>query len=200
MWGRKIIRFVVGERKVSLVYAYDPRRQGEGRRDPCIAEYGPDRVVPPEIQRQIWAAEGRLSFRLMRWRLKRYGGKLLCLIESGQVSAYGWIQGWGLFRRRFGWLAPEARMLGFYWTAPGRRGSGLYGRLLLHSIAACESRDRMPLLVMTSPQNVSSQKGIEKAGFIKIGTFEVDRAPLGLAYRHRTMEQLRPFPGMEQKA
>jgi GNAT superfamily N-acetyltransferase len=100
----------------------------------------------------------------MRYRLRREEARLLCLSEDGlHLDAYGWIQDWRPFRRRFGALAQTGTMLGPYWTAPEARGRGLYGRLLAHSLSLCD-RDR-PILIGTSPENKPSQRGIEKAGF-----------------------------------
>lgn len=186
---RPIRQFICGRRETYVVHAYDSRRQGPGRRDPAVVEYAAGHDLPRERVRQMVAIVGRLAFWPMHRRMRRFGGKLLCLLEGDRIVAYGWVQGWEPFRRRFGWLAKDAVMLGFYWTAPEFRGRGLYGRLLAHSIAACERRDQVPLLIMTSLANAASQRGIAKAGFQRLGVFEIASSPLGLAPRHRIVEQ-----------
>ena len=124
----------------------------------------------------------------MAHRMKRDGARLVVLREENRLRAYGWIQGWRSFRR-LRWLAPDARCLGFYWTASADRGRGLYGRLLKHSIAVCEERDRLPLVIFTSPDNPMSQRGIEKAGFLRLGEYELRSWFGGLISRHRTIRQ-----------
>lgn len=104
--------------------------------------------------------------------MRRGKARLLCFSEDGlQLDAYGWIQDWSLFRRRYGAIATEGVMLGYYWTAPAARGRGLYGRLLSHSLALCR-KDR-PILIATTPDNTASQRGIVKAGFQSRGEWEV---------------------------
>ncbi len=104
-------------------------------------------------------------------RIKSKNAKLLCIYDQKDLIAYGWIQNWKPFKRKYGWLYKNATMLGPYWTNPDYRGKGIYGRLISHSIAISDKN--LPLIIYTSPQNVSSQKGIEKAGFTKIGTFRI---------------------------
>jgi RimJ/RimL family protein N-acetyltransferase len=62
-------------------------------------------------------------------------------------------------------------MLGPYWTNILFRGQGYYGRLLKQSIAL--AGNDCPLFIYTAPENISSQKGIEKIGFNKIGIFKI---------------------------
>jgi len=80
-------------------------------------------------------------------------------------------------------------MLGFYWTSPESHGQGLYGRLLAHSIAVCEQRNRIPLIIMASLKNNASQRGIEKAGFAKLGVFRCARSFFDILTSHRILEQ-----------
>ena len=169
---RKSWQVAVGSRERAVCYRYEPARQGTGKRDPAIQVFDSGTPPPAGIRRQMTALAGRLGYWEMWRRTARHGGKLLCLLDGSQVVAYGWTQGWAPFRRRYGWLAQEAVMLGPYWTAPAHRGRGLYGRLLAHSIAVCNERDDMPLLIMTSQENRASQRGIHKAGFRQIAAFE----------------------------
>jgi len=51
-------------------------------------------------------------------RQKRGQAKLLGLSDrESKFPAYGWIQSWKPFRRKFGMLADDVVMLGPYWTA-----------------------------------------------------------------------------------
>ena len=107
----------------------------------------------------------------MMYRMRRGKARWLCCSEDGRrVDAYGWIQDWSLFRRRYGAIAARGTMLGFYWTSPAMRGRGLRGRLLAHSLAVC-SKDR-PIVICVSPDNPASRRGIEKAGFAPLGEWE----------------------------
>ena len=62
-------------------------------------------------------------------------------------------------------------MLGPYWTHERLRGRGLYGRLLQQSLHLCDKEH--PIVIFTTPDNIPSQKGIEKAGFTLKGDWEV---------------------------
>ena len=185
---RRILRRAVYRRERLLLYVYCPATQGEGKRDPAIECFDAAHRPPATVQEQIRRAGGRLGYWLMAHRMKRDGARLLVLREENRLRAYGWIQGWRSFRRLL-WLAPGARCLGFYWTAPADRGRGLYGRLLKHSIAVCEERNRLPLIIFTSPNNMRSQRGIEKAGFLRLGEYELQSWFGGLVSRHRTIRE-----------
>ena len=186
---RKILRKLVGVRRLWGIYAYDFRRQGEGRRDPAIQEYSAHERIPRPIARQMVTLAGLSGYWFMRQRMWRHDGKLLCLVQDGKIAAYGWVQGWKPFRRRFNWLVRDAMMLGFYKTLPPYRGQGLYGRLLAHSIAACDNRNRIPLIIVVDPENKASVRGIEKAGFAKLGVFEIRQGPMDWGCRHRIVSQ-----------
>lgn len=172
-----------------VIYAYDKGKQGAGMLDSGVCIYDKNNPPPSDVKNEICFLEGRLSYWLMKRRLDRYGGKLLCIRKKERIESYGWIQNWKPFRRRYGWLAEEAVLLGPFWTRPDCRGQGLYGRLLGHSIAVCEQRDRIPLLIITSPDNKSSQRGIEKAGFAKVGIFCCTHFCFSLFVSHQVVEQ-----------
>ena len=151
---------LVHERRTLLFYVYEPG-QGAGQADPRVSVYSSWAEIPASF-RKVAVPAPWLS--PLRRRLKRGEARLLCCSEDGrQVAAYGWIQDWRPFRRKYGALAQAGTMLGPYWTAPEARGRGLYGRLLAHSLFLCD-RSR-PILIGTSADNLASQRGIEKAGF-----------------------------------
>ncbi|MDY0144450.1 MAG: hypothetical protein RBS84_00480 [Kiritimatiellia bacterium] len=163
----KLLGRFIYEKRRYLFYGYIPE-QGEGTADPHVKVYAAWDEIPPRFRRR---ALGTSWMNAMYYRLRRGEARLLCYSEDGQrLDAYGWIQDWRPFRRRFGALAKHGTMLGFYWTAPEARGRGLYGRLLSHSLTVC-SKDH-PILIVTSPENKASQRGIDKAGFKSLGEWE----------------------------
>ena len=164
--GMRLWRAVCDTRRYRF-YGYDPA-QGPGRRDPDVQVYDTWRAVPRPFRSTV---APHPAVNVMYHRLRRGKARLLCLSGDGKrLDAYGWIQDWSVFRRRYGAIARDGVMLGFYWTAPARRGRGLYGRLLAHSLALC-AKDR-PIRIGTSPDNRASQRGIEKAGFRWLGDWK----------------------------
>lgn len=157
----------VYEQRRYLFYGYQPA-QGAGHVDPDVRVYADWNEVPPRFLKIAAAAPWRNA---MYYRMKRGQARLLCCSADGErLAAFGWVQDWKPFRRRFGAIAQEGTMLGFYWTDPELRGRGLYGRLLAHSLAVC-AKDR-PVVICVSPDNPASRRGIEKAGFASLGEWE----------------------------
>jgi RimJ/RimL family protein N-acetyltransferase len=105
------------------------------------------------------------------YRFKSRKATLVTWEENDKILAYGWVQNWDPFRRKFGKIFPEAIMLGPYYTNPDQRGKGIYKKLLAYSLS-CYPKDKA-IAIYTSPTNISSQKGIEGSGFTKLGTFRV---------------------------
>ena len=164
----RLARRLVYDKRRYLFYRYDAQ-QGSGKEDSCITVYDSWKECPAPFRRL--ALRSRL-LNVMYYRLQRGDARLLCYTEDGdKLQAYGWIQDWRPFRRKFGMLASEGTMLGPYWSAPEDRGRGLYGRLLEHSLHL--SSKTQPILVYTSPDNTASQKGILRAGFRPIGEWTV---------------------------
>ena len=159
-------RFVLDRRRIGF-YGWDPR-QGSGAADPQVRVYERWQDIPRHFRTVAVPSPWTDA---MFYRMKRGRAKLLCLSEDGRrLQAYGWVQDWSPFRRRYGAVAREGTMLGFYWTAPEERGRGLYGRLLAHSLTVCDLG--RPVLIAASPQNRASRRGIEKAGFRPLGEWE----------------------------
>ena len=157
----------IREKRRYLFYGYQPA-QGAGMVDPDVQVYSEWKAVPPHFRKIAAASPWRNA---MYYRMRRGQARLLCCSKDGvRLAAYGWIQDWAPFRRRFGAIAQDGAMLGFYWTAPEVRGQGLYGRLLAHSLAVC-SKER-PIVICVSPDNPASRRGIEKAGFAPLGEWE----------------------------
>ncbi len=164
----QLLRRFIYERRRYLFYTYD-KKQGEGRADPYIFVYSNWGSIPVHYRKIAVASPWTNA---MYYRMKQGQARLLCYSKDGQkLDAYGWIQDWRPFRRRFGAIASQGTMLGFYWTAPEARGQGLYGRLLSHSISLCSKEQ--PIVICASPDNKASQRGIEKAGFKPLGEWEM---------------------------
>ncbi len=105
------------------------------------------------------------------YRFKSGKATLITWEEDNEILAYGWLQSWSPFRRKFGKIFHDATMLGPYYTHPDHRGKGLYKKLLAYSVSL--SPKEKPIAIYTSPENISSQKGIEASGFTKMGMYRV---------------------------
>jgi len=166
-WVRLIKRFVYDNRRY-VFYRYDAH-QGPGAAHDTVSVYDSWSACPAAIRDTVL---GSRWLNVMYYRWRRGEARLLCYCEDGlTVQAFGWIQSWRPFRRKFGMLAQEGTMLGPYQTAPQARGRGLYGILLSHSLWLCDKEK--PILIYTDPDNEASQKGISKAGFQYMGDWTV---------------------------
>lgn len=133
-----------------------------------IMEYRNYSEIPKFITKKIFKYP---FLSLLYYRLNSKNARLICIDTGIELIAYGWIQSWKPFKRKFGWVFKNAIMLGPYWTNEKFRGRGIYGDLLKYSLANIPSN--IPVLIYTVLSNVSSQKGIEKNGFEKIGNFRI---------------------------
>lgn len=162
------LKKIIFESDSCVIYKLKNRKE-LGRIDPEVKVYSEFRDVPQFIVKKLF------DFPIINslfYRIKSHKAKLLCIYDANTLIAYGWIQNWKPFKQKFGWLTKNGTMLGPYWTHPQYRGKGYYGRLLKHSIAV--SNEDLPLVIYTSPENMNSQKGIEKIEFEKIGNFRID--------------------------
>jgi len=122
---------------------------------------GPGASMAPDIARAVMPAG---ATDIMRWRFRSGLATLLVLrAAGGEIAAYGWVQSWKPFRRRFRKVATSGVMLGFFWTAPEHRRKGLYDYLLKRSIAAAPRAE--PIFIFTDPRNAASLRAIERVGF-----------------------------------
>jgi len=136
--------------------------------DPEVKKFESIEGIPSSIRRllNLFPLVNPLYYRI---KLKQ--AYLLCLIINSKIVSYGFIQSWKPFKRKFGWLYNDGTMLGPYWTDENMRGQGYYGRLLKHSIGL--SANKLPLIIYTNPKNLSSKRGIEKAGFDFCGVYRI---------------------------
>lgn len=133
-----------------------------------IAEYNNYSEIPKFISKKIFMCPYLSS---LYYRIKSKNARLISIDNGVELIAYGWIQNWKPFKKKFGWMFKNAVMLGPYWTNEKFRGRGIYGDLLKYSLANIPSN--IPVLIYTALSNITSQKGIEKNGFEKIGNFRV---------------------------
>lgn len=163
----RLLGRLVYEKRQYKFYGYQPG-QGDGRTDPHIRVYETWGDIPIRFRKIAAAAPWR---NVMYYRMKRGGARLMCYSEDGErLDAFGWIQDWRPFRRRFGAIAREGTMVGFYWTAPESRGRGYFSRLLAHGLALSDKK--RPIIVCVGTENVASWRGVEKAGFASLGEWE----------------------------
>jgi hypothetical protein len=151
-----------------VIYKIDSPTKNQIIIDEKIKKYSSPEEIPTFIKKKL------LKFPIlnpMYYRLKFRKAMLLCLYFENQIFSYGWIQNWKPFRKKFGWLIKNGTMLGPFWTDPQFRGQGYYKRLLLHSVSIADKKKQ--IIIYTSPNNITSQKGIEKVGFKKIGTYKI---------------------------
>lgn len=161
--SNQLVRLVY-ERRHCVFYAYC-EKQGVGEADDHIRVYVSWSEIPHSYRKIVVKSPWR---NVMFYRLLMRSAKLLCYVgEDHNIKAYGWIQDWKPFRRRFHTLAENGIMLGPYWTSQESRGLGIYGLLLRHSLYLC-AKDK-PILIYTSSENLASRRGIEKAGFRALG-------------------------------
>lgn len=151
------------------IYFYNGQDTQTFDLDPEIKVYSAYSDIPYLIKRKL------LNYCLINpfyYRLKSHQAVLLTINDKDELISYGWIQKWRSFKRKFGWIYDEAVMLGPYWTNSLHRGKGLYGRLLKQSILLTPKN--YPIIIYTSPENVNSQRGIEKMDFKLIGNFKIN--------------------------
>lgn len=133
-----------------------------------IVEYNTYSEIPKYLRKKIFLYP---IVSTLYYRLNSKKARLLSIDNGRDLIAYGWIQNWEPFKRKFGWIFNNAIMLGPYWTNEKYRGKGIYGDLLQYSLTYIPKD--IPVLIYTSINNISSQKGIEKNGFKKIGNFRI---------------------------
>lgn len=180
---RLIWERVVGRTRVYRVYGATAGQRVA--RDDAVRVYDQRHPPPPEVVTLYRKAEGLLGSEVMMRRLHHDGAVMLALLAGPELAAYGWLQCWGPLRREFWWLADDAICLGPYWTSPNLRGQGLYGRLLAHSLAECAERFReKDVYIWVERENVSSCRGIERAGFRSLGEHLVSMRLFRLIRRH----------------
>jgi GNAT superfamily N-acetyltransferase len=160
-------------------FEYD--RSIEGKEDEFLTVYTTYSEIPKQIRPQLFRTK---FYNTMLRRIKKGQASVICLIYHADLIAYGWIQSWKPFRRRFASLSDDAIMLGPYWTKPEFRGKGIYKRLLKHSMSLNREREKN-LLIFAQPENHSSIAGIRSVGFKYIGEFRRVNI-LGLGFMKQT--------------
>ena len=155
--------------------------------DPQILTF--DRSAPPSpAMRTLYRQQiGTFRAATMLRRLRRGIAILSLLPDGARIAAYGWLQTWRPFRRRFWWLTDDAICLGPCWTHPESRGRGLYSRMLSHTLAICRQRFSKRIIVWADADNIPSRRGIERAGFQSLGVHRISLYAMGLIRRHQVV-------------
>lgn len=165
-------------------------------------------AVAPTVDRPLIARLTQLDHGSVQ---RRFEHEHRCYIAwvGAMPAAHGWVATTqaeiGELELRFT-LSPDDRYLWDFVTLPAWRGRSIYPRLL-QAILAQEYAERA--WIIHAPENVASRRGIQKAGFRRVGTLsflrdgrpalaedeEVERARMGakllhvsLVARHRAQE------------
>jgi hypothetical protein len=160
---------IVFESDEYKIYSYSGSDQFSNYVDAEIKVYANYSDLPELLKKEILNNQ---IINSLYYRLNLKHAILLTIHNETEIIAYGWLQTWHPFKRKFGWIYKDAMMLGPYWTNELHRGKGIYGRLIKQSIAL--AKPNIPLMIYTRPENISSQKGIEKMGFKEIGVYKIE--------------------------
>jgi GNAT superfamily N-acetyltransferase len=182
----KLIRKLVYDKQVYTMYEYDPVTQGKGELMPDVRKYTKFSEIPKPIRKQLFPFFPLLH--VMFYRLLSGQAVLHCVHTDTEVIAFGWIQSWGPFKRRFKFLTSDGIVLGQYWTNPDYRRQGYYYRLLQHSIAVLDKQQSKRILIYHLVTNIPSQRVIVKAGFKLIGSYATIRLLQGVFIWNKTLE------------
>ena len=163
-----VIKKFLFESRDYILYTFDCNKINKHSNDDDIKTYSKYSDIPDFIKEQLFIYP---LFNPLYYRIKTQQAFLISIHNNKNLIAYGWIQSWKPFKRKFGWVFKDALMLGPYWTDSRYRGQGYYGRLLKHSISIASKE--YPLFIYTTTENISSQKGINKMGFEKKGIYKI---------------------------
>jgi len=188
---KRLFRALVVQRRTRQVYVYCRKQEDQGRKDPCVTCFDSANPPPAWVSDEFKAMVGRLLWFTMHRRLKRGRARLLVLVENGRLCGYGWLQDWAYFKRRYGWLSDTGTIVGFNYTKPSERGRGVFGRLLKHQVALCEEKGLLPLFGFVDPANSASRRGLERVGFVRLGTYGMVWYFFRMFARYRVIEQER---------
>jgi len=173
----------------SLVFfTYHPR-QGERAIDDRVRVFRGRAKVPAEVRAEFLEARSLALWVALRQRMRFQDATLVVLSEDGKLCGYLWLRECDPFPRRYRWLTPRGLLLGYAWVAPAFRGRGVFGRLNDAGIALARDRRDVPIVVYSDTSNTVSIRALEKAGFARLGTYDVTSAALGFYCRHRTIEK-----------
>ena len=184
----RVWQLVVVWHESLVFFTYHPR-QGDGTIDEQVRIFGGGAGVPADVRAQFLEARG-LSLWVAMWlRMRFQGVTLLVLSEDGKLCGYQWLRTCDPFIRRYRWLTPRGLLFGYLWVAPAFRRRGIADRLHATSIALSRDRRTMPIIVYADVPNVPSIRALEKAGFARLGTYDVTSGALRLYATHRTIEE-----------
>jgi GNAT superfamily N-acetyltransferase len=175
-------------RESLVFFTYHPR-QGGGATDERIQVFVGRSRIPREVRERFVRSRGISLWLALRFRMVLHGATLLALEEQGTLCAYAWIRRCDPFVRRYRWLTPRGVLLGYFWTEPAMQRRGLFGALLTACVAICPDRRHMPIIVYADTWNNASILGLEKAGFVRLGTYNVTSRLMGLINKHEVIRE-----------
>lgn len=163
---RTLARRALFDREEWVFYRHAPM-PGRGVADPEALVYRRVAEVPSAL-RPVLFPDGALS--TMALRMRRGRAWVVCFGDERRgCVAYGWVQDWASFRRRYAMVADEGVVFGPFWTDPALRGRGLMGRLIGHALRLVD--DGRPAFAAIAPDNVASQRGFRAAGFARVARY-----------------------------
>jgi RimJ/RimL family protein N-acetyltransferase len=190
-WHRIVVRLwqlVVVWHERLVFFTYHPR-QGDAAIDGQVRVFTGRAEVPADVRALFLEVRSLSLWVALRIRMRFQGATLLVLQEDGKLCGYLWLRMCDPFPGRYRWLTPRGLLLGYVWVAPAFRGRGISGRLNRTGIALSNDRPNVPIVAYADASNTASIRGLEKAGFVRLGTYDVTSAALGLYRSHRTIEE-----------
>jgi len=162
---------LLGPRGFEYVLFRSPERLGAPEpADMAIETIGPRRPLSAE---QAVFLRGHISLRdflhLTHWQ--RQGTGWVYLARIGREYCHSaFVTPAERYRKVFPVIEPDgALLIGPCFTDPEYRGRGIYPHVLRHIASVLGARGYGPFYVHTSPDNAASIRGVEKAGFRRLG-------------------------------
>ena len=125
-------------------------------------------------------------------RFFRQGAVAYLAFQDGEAAGVGWRFPNSHHLRRLGY-PPSAQYLAGCHVVPAYRRRGIYSALL-RLMAQEAAQDGGPVVVETSPDNVASQAGLRKAGFVPVGRLIIT-VVAGIIVRYRFTRRPENSPG-----
>ena len=99
------------------------------------------------------------------------GGELFLAFSRGRVVHYSWLFYHPGFREQLAYIhlkKDEAHIASAY-TIPEFRGQNIYPVVLQHILKCALEKNIRKVCITSAPKNIASVRGIEKAGFCRVG-------------------------------
>jgi RimJ/RimL family protein N-acetyltransferase len=126
---------------------------------------------------------------LLRWN-RRGRGWLFLARSGGKLCHYTWVKpargAWAVRSLTRG--EPDAILVGPCMTQAEARGRSIYPRVLRQAVHTLRAQGHGPFYIYAATTNAPSLRGIEKAGFRRLGVYTGRRALFNLLVRGRLVE------------